>query len=203
MPGGTVCHCLSFRKTESVCVCIVTWHKWKCKVWLFYHCFLHASIMISPVHLIHYWCYYCELVPAQFESYFHFAQNKKNKKRASVSRRYLCLFVEIVFAVVGNSPAASSITMLSSGDCLRSPAISWVVPDDTVVYVRTAHKENTFKVRLKLEPFHHEALWEVLCIWGGNKYCQIRAKHSQYTALACVIFRAGIYHGLVPFCSAV
>ncbi len=138
---------------------------------------------------------------SQFESYFHFAQKKKKKRcLCPTTRPSVC--VEVVFVVAGNSPAAISIKKLISGDCLRSPTTSWVSPDD-VLYVRTAHKENTLKVRLKLEPFHHEALWEVPRIWGGNKYCQTRAKRSQYTALACVIFRARIYCGLVSFCSAV
>lgn len=101
---------------------------------------------------------------SQFESYFHFAQGKKKKKKGCLCLTTQPSFcVEVVFVVVGNSPAAISIKKLISGDCLRSPTTSSVSPDDAL-YVRTAHKENTLKVRLKLEPFHHEALWEVPCI---------------------------------------
>lgn len=128
---------------------------------------------------------------------FPFKKKKKSWCLCPTAQPSFC--VEVVFVVAGNSPAAISIKKLISGAvCAVPPHLECLL-----MYVRTAHKENTFKVRLKLEPFHHEALWEVLCIWGGNKYCQMRAKRSQYTAFACVIFRAWIYCGLVSFCSAV
>lgn len=133
---------------------------------------------------------------AQFESYFHFAQKKR--MYLSHNAAFPSVF-EVVFVVVGYSPAAISIKKLISRACLHSPTTSWVSLDD-VLYVRTAHKEKTLKVRLKLEPFHHEALWEGPRIWGGNKYCHTRAKHSQYTVLAYVIFRARIYCWLFLQC---
>lgn len=81
----------------------------------------------------------------------------------------LCPKRQLCFGYVGNPSAVISINKLISKWRLRSPAASQVSPDDSQ-NVRTAHVENALKVRLKLEPFHHESLWEVLCMRGCNKY---------------------------------
>lgn len=83
-----VCHCLSFRESEPVCV------------WWFdtnenvrYDCCIAArsppSIMTSHVHLIHYWCYYCEpYSPNVSPVWVIFPFWKKKKKSMSVSPQH-------------------------------------------------------------------------------------------------------------------
>ena len=99
----------------------------------------------------------------RFESFSHFGPKKKKKKKKeedfSVPQRCLPSAWRLFFVVIGNSPAA--IKKLISGGlfCTVSPHL-----ERLLMYVGTQRKENTLKVRLKLEPFHHEALWEVPCI---------------------------------------
>lgn len=128
---------------------------------------------------------------AQFESYFHFAQKwRMSPSRNAASPSALRLFLLLLEILQLPSQLRN---WFCEPVCTVPPHLE--CPPDDASYVRTARKENALKVRLKLEPFHHEALWEVRCIWGGNKYCQTRAKRSECTALASVIFRDGIYWG--------
>ena len=123
---------------------------------------LSYSLNVSPVWII-----------------FPFCSEKKNKNtRMPLSPNTAVPRVWGLFSLLLDIlQLPSQLGSWFQGACLHSLTTSRVSPDD-VLYVSAAQKENTLKVRLKLEPFHHEALWEVLCIWGSNKYCQMWARHT-------------------------
>lgn len=194
IPGGAVGQCLSFRKRwrESVCHNFTQMKtSGMIVVWL-----PAPSIMTLPDHMIHYWYYYWELLYSLNVSpvwvIFPFCPPSKPPTHlSSHSTTFLLrLWLFLLWLEILQLPSQ-----------LRRWFWAAVLPhlECPPLYVRTALSQVSLKVRLKLEPFHHEALWEVPCVWEGNKYCQTRAKCTKYTALACVIFWARIYCGLSFF----
>lgn len=122
--------------------------------------------MPSPAHLIHYWCYYRELQPKCQPGLSHISilqemvEGGSSSGRVSVPQRCFTS----VFVVVGNSPAAISIKRADV-----EGAFTHGIYHRLWMYVTAARAQSrSLKVRLKLEAFHHEALWEVLCICGGQ-----------------------------------
>lgn len=65
-------------------------------------------------------------------------------------------------------------------------AVCTVLPhrECPLLYVRT-EGEQSLKVRLKLEPFHHEALWEVLCVWKAINIVKHKPSALSIRPLVC------------------
>ena len=160
----------------------------------------------QPVHLIHYWCYYCELQPKCQNGLSHFpilVQKKKKKRKKRISPSHSAAFrLRGGCFLLSLEILQLQLRSWFRGGCFAPSrhisSVSWCMSARSVkrTLSRSDWNWNHFIMRHYGKCRASE--------WGGNKYCQARAKRRQYTALlACVIFSGGIYCGLDSFCSAV